>query len=130
MKLNITARAFSTDEISDKDADASFIEEYRYLPVKYDNNAEKVETEKKLSRKEYKLLVVEDNSELLSTYAEMFSDMYTVITAQNGKEGYQIAKKELPDIIISDVMMPEMNGFELAHKLKPELRLVTFRSYC
>lgn len=73
MKLNITARAFSTDEISDKDADASFIEEYRYLPVKYDNNAEKVETEKKLSRKEYKLLVVEDNSELLSTYAEMFS---------------------------------------------------------
>ena len=51
--------------------------------------------------------MVEDNSELLSTYAEMFSDMYTVITAQNGKEGYQIAKKELPDIIISDVMMPE-----------------------
>ncbi len=121
VKLNITARAFSTDEISDKDADASFIEEYRYLPVKYDNNAEKVETEKKLSRKEYKLLVVEDNSELLSTYAEMFSDMYTVITAQNGKEGYQIAKKELPDIIISDVMMPEMNGFELAHKLKSRI---------
>ena len=65
--------------------------------------------------------MVEDNSELLSTYAEMFSDMYTVITAQNGKEGYQIAKKELPDIIISDVMMPEMNGFELAHKLKSRI---------
>ena len=63
--------------------------------------------------------MVEDNSELLSTYAEMFSDMYTVITAQNGKEGYQIAKKELPDIIISDVMMPEMNGFELCRETIP-----------
>lgn len=121
VKLNVTANAFSADEISDKDADAVFIEEYKYLPVKYDTSAEKVEAEKDLSRKEYKLLVVEDNAELLSTYAEMFSDMYTVITAQNGKEGYQIAKKELPDVIISDVMMPEMNGFELAHKLKSRI---------
>lgn len=121
VKLNVSANAFSADEISDKDADASFIEDYKYLPVKYDNSTEKADGEKELSKKEYKLLVVEDNDELLSTYAEMFSDMYTVVTARNGKEGYQMAKKELPDVIISDVMMPEMNGFELSHKLKSRI---------
>jgi YesN/AraC family two-component response regulator len=49
---------------------------------------------------------------------EVFSNDYNVITANNGKEAYEIAIKEYPDIIISDVMMPEMNGFELCDLLK------------
>lgn len=118
--LNVSAEAFASDEISPNDANTKFMEDYKFLPVQKDNTfANSASTvENKISDKQYKLLIVEDNTELLSTYQELFSDTYTVITAENGKEGYQAAKKHLPDIIISDVMMPEMNGYDLARKLK------------
>ena len=45
---------------------------------------------------------------------------YNVITGKNGQEGYDLAKEEMPDLILSDVMMPKMSGFELCAKLKEE----------
>lgn len=122
VKINVSAEAFIEDEISDKDADAQFMEDYKFLPIKQELHNDSNETiEKEISDKQYKLLIVEDNKELLNTYEELFSDTYTVITAENGKEGYAVAKKHLPDIIVSDVMMPEMNGFELSRKLKSRI---------
>ncbi|MFT4533817.1 MAG: DNA-binding response OmpR family regulator [Saprospiraceae bacterium] len=49
-------------------------------------------------------------------------DYYHIISAQNGKIGLEKALKILPDIIISDVMMPEMDGFEVCEKLKKDER--------
>jgi DNA-binding response OmpR family regulator len=77
--------------------------------------------DKELSNKQYKMLIVEDNQELLNFYCELFSDIYTVMTAEDGKKGLEMAKTQLPDIIVSDVMMPEMTGTELARKLKSSL---------
>lgn len=73
--------------------------------------------------KKYKLLVVEDNEELLHILQSLFSPLYQVIIARNGKEGLEQVRKEMPDIVISDIMMPVMSGSELCMKIKhdPEL---------
>ncbi len=66
------------------------------------------------------LLIVEDNEDMRQYIKSIFKENYKVETAKNGLEGVQMAQNSLPDLIISDVMMPEMNGFELCEKLKSE----------
>ncbi|TLX72787.1 response regulator [Labilibacter sediminis] len=70
-----------------------------------------------------KLLLVEDNPELLESLAHEFSSDYQVFTAQNGEEGLQLTKSEMPDIVVSDVMMPVMNGHQLCLKIKGDLSI-------
>ena len=68
----------------------------------------------------YKLLIVEDNIELLMLLNQLLSSKYIVKTASNGKEAMKIIRKEELDIIISDVMMPVMDGIELTRKIKSD----------
>ena len=66
----------------------------------------------------YRILIVEDNVELLLMMKHLLSKKYNVVTAYNGKEAVdEIHKNEL-DLIISDVMMPEMDGYELVKYVK------------
>jgi signal transduction histidine kinase/DNA-binding response OmpR family regulator len=67
------------------------------------------------------LLFVEDNEELRSFIRIILSDGFHVIEAGNGIEGFEIARSQLPDIIITDLMMPEMDGLELARRIKQEV---------
>lgn len=64
------------------------------------------------------ILLVEDNEELLQILNSLFSPTYRVLLARNGKEGLEKARAERPDIIVSDVMMPEMSGTEMCLKIK------------
>jgi signal transduction histidine kinase/DNA-binding response OmpR family regulator len=64
------------------------------------------------------VLIVEDNDDLRHFIYETIEKDFQVIEAANGKEGYEKALAEIPDIIISDVMMPVMDGFKLTEKLK------------
>lgn len=66
------------------------------------------------------LLLVEDNEELLSFLCESFAQNFRVITAGNGISALQLAKEEMPDLVISDVMMPEMDGYTLCSQLKTD----------
>ena len=66
----------------------------------------------------YKLLIVEDNIELLMLLNQLLSTKYWVLTATNGEEALDIIEKEPLDIIISDVMMPIMDGMELTRRVK------------
>lgn len=68
------------------------------------------------------LLVVEDNADLRNHINEIVQQQYRVLQAVNGKEGFEMAVQEIPDIVISDVMMPLMDGFTLAQKLKKDER--------
>ena len=58
------------------------------------------------------LLVVEDNDDIRDYIASEFSSDFTVMQATNGKEGLKVARDTTPDIIVSDIMMPEMDGIE------------------
>lgn len=68
------------------------------------------------------ILIVEDNEELLQFVFDSLEDNYSVLTATNGADGFEIAVRHIPDLIISDIMMPLMNGMELCQKLKKDLR--------
>ena len=68
------------------------------------------------------ILIVEDNKELLSFTGGALEMNYRILTAENGAEGLKIAREELPDIIISDVMMPEMDGYELCRLIKGDVK--------
>ena len=68
------------------------------------------------------LLLVEDNSDLRHFITETVQPYYNVIEAVNGQEGLEKAISEVPDIIVSDVMMPVMDGFALTQKLKKDER--------
>ncbi|MEZ4919958.1 MAG: ATP-binding protein [Saprospiraceae bacterium] len=68
------------------------------------------------------ILVVEDNPDLRSFISETMGDGYQILTASNGRIGLELALEHIPSLIISDVMMPEMDGFALCSKLKSEER--------
>lgn len=67
------------------------------------------------------LLFVEDNEELRSFLKIVLADGFHVIEAGNGREGYEIARSQLPDIIITDLMMPEMDGLEMARRIREDI---------
>ncbi len=64
------------------------------------------------------LLIVDDNQDIRNVIASIFQDYYTIIQAQEGEQGYKLAQKEIPDCIISDVVMPKMDGFEFTKSIK------------
>ena len=68
------------------------------------------------------ILIVEDHSEISEFIAENLRSVYKVKKAPNGKMGFETATEDIPDLIISDVMMPEMNGIEMSKKLKSDER--------
>ncbi|MGH1433164.1 MAG: two-component regulator propeller domain-containing protein [Lewinella sp.] len=69
------------------------------------------------------LLIVEDNPEVRSYIEQVFAEQYRLVTAENGLEGLAMAKKHLPDLVVSDVMMPEMDGITFCGKLKTDLEI-------
>lgn len=86
---------------------------------------ESVETEKELnetySKKGRKtILIVEDNEDMRFYLKDNFKSQYHVIEAANGKDGWNKVKSQMPDLVVSDMMMPEMNGLELSKKIKEE----------
>lgn len=69
---------------------------------------------------EYTMLVADDNSEMRILLQDIFSEEYKLLIAKNGREAYEIARKNQPDIIVSDVMMPEMDGLTLCATLRKD----------
>jgi ligand-binding sensor domain-containing protein/signal transduction histidine kinase/DNA-binding response OmpR family regulator len=68
--------------------------------------------------REYELLIVEDNLELSSFLANHFSRIFRITTAFNGEEALEQISNSHPDLIISDIMMPVMNGYDLCYRVK------------
>jgi signal transduction histidine kinase len=66
------------------------------------------------------ILVVEDNRDLADNIGRCLKPYYNIRIAHNGKEALEKLKEELPDLIVSDVMMPEMDGYELCRRVKDD----------
>ncbi|MCR5395648.1 MAG: response regulator [Bacteroidales bacterium] len=68
------------------------------------------------------LLIVEDNADIRQYIADSLGDDYEILQAENGEEGLLSAQQHMPDIIISDIMMPRLNGIEMTRRLKEDIR--------
>nr|WP_297309112.1 response regulator transcription factor [uncultured Flavobacterium sp.] len=84
-----------------------------------------------MKNKDIKILLVDDDIDILEIVGfNLEAEGYEIIKAHNGKEAVQVAKKEIPNLIILDVMMPEMDGIEACEQMRkiPELKrsIITF----
>ncbi len=79
-------------------------------------------TAKNDQSKSFTILIAEDNAELRAIVKELFVANYTVLECENGLTAWNTAIEQIPDLIISDVMMPEMDGFTLCSQLKTDER--------
>lgn len=68
------------------------------------------------------ILMVEDEKEFRDIIREVLTDNYKIIEAKNGMEALEILSSDEPDLIISDVMMPKMNGYDLCKKVKSDIQ--------
>ena len=109
-------------------------------PEEVDNNEQKVtvavptvpvispiienEEEKKVRVKtKYRVLIVEDDEEIRNYIAKEFGDKFHIMESRNGKEALEQIFKKTPDLVISDIMMPEMDGLTLCRKIKQNVNL-------
>lgn len=74
-----------------------------------------------LKAKEHSVLIIDDNLDILSYLNDILSEEYTVIQADNGDTGFEKATSDIPDLIISDVMMPGKDGITLCKELKSQI---------
>lgn len=79
------------------------------------------ETVVKDNRKSPKIVIAEDNESMKELLAGIFSSRYEVIIASDGKEAWKKVREEMPDIVLSDVVMPEMSGIDLCRTIKHDL---------
>lgn len=70
-----------------------------------------------------KILIVDDEPEIIDIVKKMLRDKYEVIEAYDGEECYKKAKEEKPDLILLDILMPKMNGWETLRKIKEDEEL-------
>lgn len=87
-----------------------------------DEKEEKEEIPESVSGGKRILLIVEDNEDICNYIVESFSDDFEVKTAANGEQGIEQALSCIPDIIVSDIMMPVMNGITMCKQLKEDVR--------
>ncbi|WP_431124378.1 response regulator [Flagellimonas flava] len=116
--LPVTKSAFSKGEIvAEQEILSSLKRENADMGIEPDTDDEYVE-ESSLPV----LLVVDDNSEIRLFIKTLFKKEYNILEAENGEIGEKIALETIPDLIISDVMMPVKNGIELSNTLKTDER--------
>ena len=112
---------FTQEQVSAKAVyDSNYIETHLDLLPSLPASAEKLKlpTASPSAPEKPTVLIVEDNEDMRQFIRYILSDNYNLIEAENGEEGFEVAKKHLPDVVISDVMMPKTDGFDLCQLLK------------
>ncbi|HIY36958.1 MAG TPA: substrate-binding domain-containing protein [Candidatus Paraprevotella stercorigallinarum] len=86
-----------------------------------ENELEVIDDDVTFEEKKPIVLVIDDNNDIQTLIGELLSVDYNIIKAANGKKGVRLATKYVPDLVICDVMMPEMDGFECCRRIKNEV---------
>jgi signal transduction histidine kinase/AraC-like DNA-binding protein len=103
------------------DVNESFVTIHAILPGKYANE-EHIHSDDEEHSTKPQILIVEDSEDVRTHIAEGLDDQYGLTMAENGKIGFDAAAETIPDLIITDLMMPEMDGVELCKMLKTDER--------
>ncbi len=114
----------SKDEIDTSINDSEPLFTHKQIEVKPENLEVEEEENKKVKPKtKYKILLVDDENEIRQYLHSELADTYKISEAVNGKIALEKILKEKPDLVISDVMMPEMDGITLCKKLKSNVNI-------
>ena len=116
--LPVQACAYETSSL--EDSPASSVSEAS--PLNDALSIEEEELEKNYDSSKPSVLIIDDNADIRSYVHGLLHSDYTVIEAADGSEGIRKAMKYVPDLIISDVMMPGIDGIECCRRLKSELQ--------
>lgn len=117
--LPASSEYFTEDErLTEKVADQVQDEQF-FIPS---SNKETKNEDEKATINARTLLIVEDNTELRNYLKNELKSQYKILLAKNGKEGLEMAKEFLPDIIMTDVIMPEMDGFMFCKHIKSDIK--------
>ena len=118
VRLQLGNSQFSAEEISKKSEDVRQAEQPQSAEVSALLKAELEENAPKRRMPDVKMVIVEDNAPIREMLAGIFRPFYRVLTAADGEEGLELVRKEMPNIVVSDVVMPKMSGTELCKQLK------------
>ena len=125
VRIPVCESSYEKNELAD-------INQTNTRPVKNENEWEEIILKHQPQLLEFKkpddknapvILIVEDDYELIQYIGKILESKYQVLTSNNGVEGLETAVAEEPELIISDIMMPEMNGLELCEKVKTDIRI-------
>ena len=111
----------NTDELAEDEFMPELKESTTEAPIVVET-AEVPEDLETIPDSKLKLLIIEDNTDIRFYMKIIFSNLYQVFLAENGQEGVEVARRELPNLILTDVMMPVMDGFECLRVLKEDFR--------
>jgi DNA-binding response OmpR family regulator len=123
IRLNVGRAHFKPDEVSD---DIIHLEEAKVVEDEFvgETSAEEIVESNELQNADKKdkriILLVEDNFDLRNYIGEQLENDFTVFEAEDGERGLELAGEIIPDLIISDVMMPKMDGYQLCKKVKSD----------
>ena len=113
---NFTFGLSLTDIYNDDDKIKTVAKLDLNIPVKPAKQKEQTQTKTHT----HSILIVEDNIDLRKFLAQTLEEEFQIFVAENGEIGLELAKKHKPSIIISDIMMPKMNGLELCNAIKED----------
>lgn len=122
IELRLGKNHFSADQIATKEEQQEVIE-LKQTDTELQFEQDALEESRMNRIKNAKMLIVEDNEGLRNMLVSIFETFYEVIPACDGEEGLSKAKSEMPNIILSDVMMPKMSGTELCKQIKADFDL-------
>ncbi|KPL20741.1 MAG: hypothetical protein AMS23_10445 [Bacteroides sp. SM1_62] len=114
---------FSDNELLKEYKSSEDISLYKHTPVPESGTdfPEKREEGTVNTVKEESVLIIEDNTEIRELVAGIFIEQYNTFTADNGDEGLKMAREIIPDLIISDIIMPGIDGIELCRRIKTDV---------
>lgn len=119
VRLKLGKSHFEDEQICEPESSDKPLPESEKLEV--DLREQEATDTQTLKTGDVKMLIVEDNDALKEMLVNIFATFYTVITASDGEEGWEKVKGELPNIVLSDVMMPKMSGTKLCKLIKNDM---------
>lgn len=104
------------------DIPADLIKKVDIVPELQEESITLLPSESIAPESEVRILIIEDNDDVRLFIGEILKEKYTLLEASNGETGLKLAQETIPDLIITDIMMPKMDGYEVTAQLKNNVK--------